>query len=64
MNNLFVNVGSNTEKEVPKVPNILPENFLKNKNQFNLFIAHISNEDVLEIIKSLTNKATGRIVFP
>ena len=64
MNNFFVNVGPNTAKEVPKVPKILPENFLKNKNQFNLILAHISNEEVLEIIKSLTNKATGPNSIP
>ena len=43
---------------VPKVPNILPENFLKNRNQFNFIIAHIADE-VLEIIKSLNNKSSG-----
>ena len=47
VNIFFVNVGPNTEK----VPNILPEKFLKNRNQFNFIIAHISNEEVLEIIK-------------
>ena len=52
VNNLL---GPNTE-DVPKVPNILSENFLKNRNQFNLIIAHISNEEVLEIIKTLINK--------
>ena len=64
VNNFFVNVGPNTEKEVRKVPNILPENFLKNKNQFNLIIAQISNDAALEIIKSLTNKATGPNSIP
>ena len=33
--NIFVNVRPNTEKEVPKVQNIFPDNFLKNRNQFN-----------------------------
>ena len=64
VNNFFVNVGPNTEKDVPKVPNILPDNFLKNRNQFNLIIAHVSNEEVLEIIKSLTNKANGPSSIP
>ena len=32
INHFFVNVGSNTGKDVPKVPNIFPENFLKNRN--------------------------------
>ena len=64
INNFFVNVGPNTEKDVPKVPNILPENFLKNRNQFNFIIAHIANEEVLEIIKSLNNKSSGPSSIP
>ena len=64
VNNFFVNVGPNTENDVPKVPNILPDNFLKNRNQFNLIIAHVTNEEVLEIIKSLTNKANGPSSIP
>ena len=59
-----VNVGPNTEDMVPKVPNVLPDNFLKNRNQFELIIAHISNEEVLEIINSLKNKATGPTSIP
>ena len=48
-----------------KVPNIAPEKFLKNRNQFNFIIAHISNEEeVLEIINSLTNKLTGPSSIP
>ena len=64
INNFFVNVGPNTEKDVPKVQNISPERFLKNKNQFNFLISHISNEEVLEIIKSLNNKSTGPSSIP
>ena len=60
----FVNVGPNTEKEVPKVQNISPERFLKNRNQLNFLISHISNEEVLEIIKSLNNKSTGPSSIP
>ena len=41
VNKFFVNVGPNTEKEVPKVPNIAPDKFLKNRNQFNFIITHI-----------------------
>ena len=36
-----MNAGPNTEKDVPKVPNIYPEKFLKNRNQYNFIIAHI-----------------------
>ena len=49
---------------LPKVPNIIPEKFLKNRNQFNFIIAHTSNEEVLEIINSLTNKSTGPSSIP
>ena len=59
-----MNVGPNTEKDVTKVLTIFPENFLKNRNQYNLIIAHISNEEVLEIIKSLNNKSTGPSNIP
>ena len=44
VNNFFVDVGPNTEKDVPKVPNIFPEKFLENKNQLNFIIAHIERE--------------------
>ena len=64
VNKFFVNVGPNTEKEIPTVPNIAPDKFLKNRNQFNFIITHISNEEVLEIINSLTNKATGPSSIP
>ena len=59
-----MNVGPNIEKDVPIVPNILPKNFLKNRNQFNFIIAHIANEEVLEIIKSLNNKSSGPSSIP
>ena len=37
LNDYFVTVGPNTEKIVPKVPNISSEYFLKNRNQFQLY---------------------------
>ena len=40
-NNFFANVGVNTEKLIPKVPNIIPSKFLRNHNQLNFVIAHI-----------------------
>ena len=58
-NNFFVNVGKNTENAIPKVPNISPSNFLKNCIQTNFIIAHIANEEILDIINSLENKSTG-----
>ena len=64
VNDFFVNVGPNTEKEIPKVPRISPSKFLYQRNQFNFLIAHISNEEVLDIVNSLSNKATGPSSIP
>ena len=58
-NNFFANVGPETEKSVPKVPNLSPTMYLKNRNQFNFIIAHISEQEILDIINSLANKSTG-----
>ena len=58
LNNFFVNVGPNTDRNIPVNPKIKPEKYLKNRNQLNFLIAHISNEEVLDIINQLQNKAT------
>ena len=63
-NHFFVNVGPNTEESVPKVPNISPSKFLKNRNQMKFVIAHVSNEEILDIINSLENKSTGPSSIP
>ena len=63
-NEFFVNVGPSTENAIPKVPNISPSKFLKNRNQINFVIAHISNEEILDIINSLENKSTGPSSIP
>ena len=59
----FVNVGPSTENMIPKVPNLSPK-FLKNRNQMKFVIAHVSNEEVLDIINSLENKSTGPSSIP
>ena len=64
INNYFVNVGPQTEKGVPKVLNMTPDKFLRNRNQFNLLIAHISDEEVLKIIETLPNKSVGPASIP
>ena len=64
LNNFFVNVGPNTEKEIPKNPKVKPEKYLKNRNQLNFLIAHISNEEVLDIISQLEIKSTGPQSIP
>ncbi len=63
-NNFFVNVGPETEKKIPKVPNMSPTMYLKNRNLFNLIIAHISEQEILDIINALENKSTGPASIP
>ena len=58
------NVGPETEKNVPKVPNKSPEQFLKNRVQFEFIIAHITEEEIVDLISSLPNKATGHASIP
>ena len=60
----FANVGPNTENTIPKVPNISPLKFLKDRIQVNFIIAHISNEEILDIINALENKSTGPSGIP
>ena len=64
LNNFFVNVGPNIEKEIPKNPKIKPQDFLKSRNSVNFIIAHISNEEILDIIKDLDNKSVGPQSIP
>ena len=64
LNDFFVNVGPNTEKNIPSNPKIKPNKYLKNRNQINFLIAHISNEEVLDIINKLENKSTGPQSIP
>ena len=59
VNDFFVNIGPETENCIPKVVNSSPGTFHKNRNQFNFVIAHISEEEVVDIINSLSNKSTG-----
>ena len=63
-NNFFANVGPNTEKSVPKVSHISPSFYLRNRIQLNFIIAHISEQDVLDIITALPIKSTGPASIP
>ena len=60
----FVNIGPESEKCVPKSVNSSPGQFLKNRNQLNLVISHTSEEEVVDIINSLSNKSTGLYSIP
>ena len=53
-----------TERNIPVNPKIKPDQYLKNRNQLNFLIAHISNEEVLAIINQLENKSTGPQSIP
>ena len=64
MNDFFVNVGPSVDKNIPKINHITPEKYLKDRNQFNFIIMHISNEEVLNLIQSLPNKGTGPTSIP
>ena len=63
-NNFVVNVGPNTEKNIPINPITKPEQYLKNRNRLEFLIAHISNEEILDIINQLENKSTGPQSIP
>ena len=63
-NSFFVGVGPETEKTVPKVPNMSPSKYLRNRNQFDLIIAHIDQQEVLDIINILANKSSGPASIP
>ena len=63
-NKLFTDIGPNTEMSIPKNPIVKPEKFLKNRIGFNFLIAHITNEEVLDIITHLQNKSTGPHSIP
>ena len=64
VNDFFVDIGKNTESNIPINPIIKPENFLKIKNPNNFTIAPISNEEILDIITHLDNKSTGPQSIP
>ena len=63
-NDFFVNVGPETEKTVPKVPNKSPSQFLKNRNQLDFIIAHISDDEIVDIIAALPKKSIGPHSIP
>ena len=63
-NNFFSNIGPSTEKSIPINPNLKPKNFLKNRIQLDFVVAHVSNEEVLEIINNLDNSSTGPYSIP
>ena len=63
-NRVFVDLGPTTENSIPKVPNLSPSKFPKNRNQINFVIAHISNEEILATLNSRENKSAGPYSIP
>ena len=64
INDFFVNVGPDVDKNIPKINHISSDKYLKDRNQFNFIVTHISNEEVLSLIQSLPNKGTGPVSIP
>ena len=63
LNTFFSKVGAATEENIPKVPNIPPE-FLRDQNRITFVIAHVSMEEVLDVINLLQNKSSGPYSIP
>ena len=64
LNNFFVNVGHLTESSIPRSGNISLLKFLKQRNQLDFLLVHVSHDEVLEIINTFENKSTGPASIP
>ena len=63
-NNFFINIGSNTEKTIPKSGKC-PTAYLKNRINTDFIIAHTSNDELMKIILLLDEKkSTGPSSIP
>ena len=58
LNNFFVNVGPITESSIPRSEYISPLKFLKQRNQLDFFLAHVSHNKVIETINKFTGPAS------
>ena len=54
-NNFFTNVGFNIDKDIPII-NKSPESFLKQRNDENFLISHVTHEELIDLIKTLDSK--------
>ena len=64
LNEYFVNVGPNTENSIPKTQNVSALKLMKERSNSVFLTAHVSHEEVLDIIKSLENKSAGHVLIP
>ena len=62
--NFSFNVGPITEDSIPKTQNVSALKFLKGRSNYAFLIAHVSPDEVLDIIKSLKYKSTGPVRIP
>ena len=63
LNEHFVNVGPTTEDSIPKTQNVCLKLY-ERKTELGVLIAYVSQEEVLDIIKSLENKSAGPVSIP
>ena len=63
---ISLSVGPTTEITIPKIPpdKISPKSYMKARNNFVFIIAHISTEEILEIINHLETKSSGPAIIP
>ena len=64
VNNFFVEIGTNTEKNIPINPSTRHAKYLKDYNNVNFNISPITNKEIVEIITDLDNKSTGPQSIP
>ena len=63
-NDFFVNVGPDTDAKIPVTVNNSHESYLKDRNLNEFIVSHVTEEEILEIIKQLENKSTGPYSIP
>ena len=57
-------MGPSTEITIPKTQNVSALKFMKERNQYEFLIAHVSHDEVLDIIKSFEYKSAGPVRIP
>ena len=64
LNDYFVNVGPNTDKNIPHNPVINTEKYMQTRIQYNFLIDNITEDEVLDVINQCENKSTGPQSIP
>jgi len=64
VNDFFTSVGPNLDRSIPQVNHISCNKYLNNRDLSQFIIAHISNDNVIKIIQSLSSKGTGPASIP